>query len=73
MGFVGVHPTGGCPMADDDDNSGVVNKRLQVNGVKHLRVCDSSIMPKTVSANTNQMSMLIGLKCAKMIIQDHEH
>ena len=76
ISFVGAHPTSSCIMSDHDDYDGehsVVNERLQVKGVSHLRVIDSSIMPKVVSANTNQMSMLIGLKGAKMIIEDHEH
>ena len=48
-------------MTDDkNDEYGVVNQRLQVKGIRNLRVIDSSIMPKVVSANTNQMAMMIG-------------
>ena len=72
--FPGAHSGGTCRMTDDDsDEYGVVNQRLQVKGVRHLRIVDSSIMPRVVSANSNQMAMMIGLKASKMIVEDHPH
>ena len=72
--FPGAHSGGTCRMTDDIyDEYGVVNERLQVKGIRKLRIVDSSIMPKVVSANSNQMAMMIGLKASKMIVEDHPH
>ncbi|MEM8863383.1 MAG: GMC family oxidoreductase N-terminal domain-containing protein, partial [Chloroflexota bacterium] len=48
------HPVGTCKMGNDP--MAVVNDRLQVHGVKGLRVADASIMPTIVNANTNNPS-----------------
>ena len=60
------HPAGTCKMGLDD--MAVVNDRLQVHGVEGLRVADISIMPTLINANTNAPAMMIGEKCAEMII-----
>ncbi len=60
------HPVGTCKMGNDP--MAVVNDRLQVHGVKGLRVADASIMPTIVNANTNNPSIMIGEKCADMVL-----
>ncbi|MEM9777732.1 MAG: GMC oxidoreductase, partial [Chloroflexota bacterium] len=60
------HPVGTCKMGNDP--MAVVNDRLQVHGVKGLRVADASIMPTIVNANTNNPSIMIGEKCADLIL-----
>ena len=60
------HPTGTCKMGND--RLAVVNNRLQVHGIQGLRVADGSIMPFIVNANTNAPCMMIGEKCAAMIL-----
>ena len=60
------HPVGTCKMGNDP--MAVVNDRLQVHGVKGLRVADASIMPTIVNANTNNPSIMIGEKCADMVM-----
>ncbi|MEM7798463.1 MAG: GMC family oxidoreductase N-terminal domain-containing protein [Chloroflexota bacterium] len=60
------HPVGTCKMGNDP--MAVVNDRLQVHGVKGLRVADASIMPFIVNANTNNPSIMIGEKCADMVM-----
>lgn len=60
------HPVGTCKMGNDP--MAVVNDRLQVHGVKGLRVADASIMPFIVNANTNFPCMMIGEKCADLIL-----
>jgi choline dehydrogenase-like flavoprotein len=49
----------------------VVDPRLQVAGVRKLRVADASVMPNVVSGNTNAASIMIGEKAAEMVAADH--
>ncbi|MCL1586817.1 MAG: GMC family oxidoreductase N-terminal domain-containing protein [Actinomycetia bacterium] len=62
------HPVGTVKMGSDDD--AVVDDRLRVRGIKGLRVADASIMPVIVNANTNNPSIVIGEKCAQMVIDE---
>jgi choline dehydrogenase len=50
----------------------VVDPRLRVLGVDHLRVADASVMADIVSGNTNATSIMIGEKAAEMIARDNE-
>jgi choline dehydrogenase len=61
------HAVGTCKMGNDP--LAVVNERLQVHGVQGLRVADASIMPEIVNANTNLPCIMIGEKCADMILR----
>ena len=62
------HAVGTCRMGND--NNSVVNEKLQVRGVKNLRVVDASIMPQVTSANTNAPSLMIGEKGASLILEN---
>lgn len=62
------HPVGTCKMGPADDAMAVVDAQLRVRGIKGLRVADASIMPSIINGNTNNICMVIGEKCADLIL-----
>jgi choline dehydrogenase-like flavoprotein len=69
-GQSGYHAVGTCKMGLDSDPLAVVDSRLRVWGVTGLRVMDCSIMPTTVSGNTNAPAMAMAWHAADLILQD---
>ena len=67
-GVSNLHPVGTCRMGREVD--AVVDPRLRVYGVAGLRVADASIMPQVPGGNTNAPSIMIGEKCAAMVLED---
>ena len=68
-GVSNLHPVGTCRMGHGLRRRG----RSAAQGAsasRGLRVADASIMPQVVGGNTNAPSIMIGEKCAAMILED---
>ncbi|NKN14088.1 GMC family oxidoreductase [Rhizobium laguerreae] len=59
------HPVGTCKMGRGPD--AVVGLDLKVHGLEGLRVCDSSVMPRVPSCNTNAPTIMVGEKGSDLI------
>ncbi|XP_018566941.1 glucose dehydrogenase [FAD, quinone]-like isoform X2 [Anoplophora glabripennis] len=65
------HPVGTCPMGRFPDKGDVVNSRLQVHGVKNLRVADASVFPFTFAGHPNAPSVMVGEQVSDILKEDH--
>lgn len=61
------HQIATCRMGPAGDPQAVVDPELRVHGMQRLRVVDSSVIPRTISAHTNAPAIMIGEKAADMI------
>jgi choline dehydrogenase len=59
------HPVGTCRIGTDDLS--VVDPRLGVHGVGHLRIADASVMPVIPSGNTNAPVLAIAERAAAIL------
>ncbi|HZV09998.1 MAG TPA: GMC family oxidoreductase, partial [Novosphingobium sp.] len=64
--------TGTCrmgPASGAEGGDAVVDAQLRVHGVSGLRVVDCSIMPTSISGNTNGPAMAVAWRAAELIGQ----
>jgi choline dehydrogenase len=59
------HESGSCRMGKD--STAVVDAKLRVNGVRNLRIADSSVMPRIASAATMASCVFIGERMAQIL------
>jgi len=62
------HPAGTTRMGKAGDPMAVVDSRLRVVGVGHLRVVDAGVMPTIPSGNINSPTLMIAQKAAGWIL-----
>ncbi|MDO9437239.1 GMC family oxidoreductase [Hydrogenophaga sp.] len=70
FGNTTYHPVGTCKMGPATDPMAVVDPQLRVYGMSGLRIADCSIMPMIISGNTSIPAMMIGERCAHMVLAD---
>jgi len=58
---------GTCRMGQAQDPAAVVDAAMLVNGVKGLRVCDASVMPKLPGGQTGSITVMIAERAADVI------
>jgi choline dehydrogenase len=62
------HAVGSAAMGPGGDD--VVDASLRVRGVTGLRIADASVLPVQVSGNTAAPAMLVGYRCADLILAE---
>jgi choline dehydrogenase len=65
------HPVGTCRMGADE--RAVVDPSLRVRGVEGLRVADAAVIPSVTGGNTNAPCLMIGEKCADLVLGRTAH
>lgn len=61
------HQVGTCKMGPENDKESVVNHKLQVYGIRKLRVVDAGIIPLPPTGHTNAPVCMIAEKAADLI------
>jgi choline oxidase len=67
--YTAFHPAGTCRMGAANDTKAVVDPELRVRGVGSLRVADASVFPSMIGVNINITTMMVGEKCADLVLE----
>ena len=62
------HPAGTARMGADGDPMAVLDARMRVRGIEGLRVADMSAVPNINAGNTNAPAMMLGDRCADLVM-----
>ncbi len=62
------HPAGTARMGGDGDPLAVLDPRMRVRGIEGLRVCDMSAVPDINAGNTAAPAMMLGDRCADLLL-----
>ena len=65
------HPIGTCKMGLKDDPSAVVSPKLEVYGIKGLRVVDASVFPNLIGGNTNAPTIMLAERASDFILKSN--
>ena len=68
----GYHPAGTCRMGAAGARGTVVRPDLKIDGIGGLRIADASVFPSMVSVNIASTCMMIGLRCAEIILGESD-
>jgi choline dehydrogenase len=60
-----------CTAKMGRDDMSVVDGKLKVHGIDHLRVADASIMPRVTTGNTMAPSVVIGERAGEILRAEH--
>lgn len=63
------HPAGTAKMGADGDELAVLDARMRVRGIEALRVCNMSAVPDINASNTNAPAMMLGDRCADLVVK----
>lgn len=61
------HQIATCKMGPVSDPEAVVDNELKVHGIKRLRVADTSVIPKPLTAHTNAPAIMVGEKLSDIL------
>lgn len=61
------HPVGTAKMGNKADPMAVVNGKLQVHGIRNLRIADASVIPNLISGHTMAPTILVAERTAAFI------
>jgi choline dehydrogenase len=67
IGTTIFHPVGTCKMGRNDEPMAVLDSKLRVRGIHHLRVVDASAMPTITSGNTAAPTMMIAQRAVELL------
>jgi choline dehydrogenase len=62
-----------CTAKMSQDAMWVVDGKLKVNGVEHLRIADGSITPRVTTGNTMGPCVIIGERAAEILHSSRAH
>lgn len=60
-----------CTAKMGTDDMSVVDAKLKVYGIRHLRIADGSILPRITTGNTMAPCVVVGERAADLLKREH--